>query len=361
MEKIDYREFASKLFCYCVLVLVGILFFKYLFSYIAPFLVSWGVGYLVYPLAIKLSKKTKLSRKIWSFILVLFVLIILFALVFVIGNRILYEIQNLVAYLSENSDSIAKYFQKIYDYFSSVTENLPILNKLQNTGLSESVAENINILLNNVWQSVLESLGSAVPDIAREIVIALPNILLLSLVTIIACFYFAVDIDVVNKTIKQTLPFRVSNFVQRLKNKFIYGFKKYLKAYCIIFLVTFIELLIGFWILKVDYAFVLAIIISFIDFLPVLGVGAVLAPWGIVLLLMKNYTTGIGIITLFTVMTIIRQIIEPKIVGKSLGIHPIISLIAIYLGFQIWGIWGAVVFPILALVIFSKKEKENTI
>ena len=60
-------------------------------------------------------------------------------------------------------------------------------------------------------------------------------------------------------------------------------------------------------------------------------------------------------------MTIVRQIIEPKIVGKSLGIHPIISLIAIYLGFQVWGIWGAVVFPILALVIFSKKEKENTI
>ena len=208
---------------------------------------------------------------------------------------------------------------------------------------------------------MLESLGSAVPDIAREIVIALPNILLLSLVTIIACFYFAVDIDVVNKTIKQTLPFRVSNFVQRLKNKFIYGFKKYLKAYCIIFLVTFIELLIGFWILKVDYAFVLAIIISFIDFLPVLGVGAVLVPWGIVLLLMKNYSMGLGIIILFIVMTIVRQIIEPKIVGKSLGIHPIISLVTIYLGFKIWGIGGAVVFPVLALVVFSKEEKEKTL
>ncbi len=361
MEKTDYKELASKLFCWSIFALIGILFFKYLFSYTIPFLIAWGIAYAVYPLSKKMNSKTQISRKACSFVLVLLMLIILLSLIFLIGNRILYEIQNLVEHLTNNSDKIANYFEGVFEFFSSLTQKSPLLNNIQNTGLAESIRQNLNMFINNVWQSMLESLGSAVPDVARGIVVALPNILLVSLITVIACFYFAVDIENIDEKVKNLLPDKILEFMLQMKSRLVNGFKKYLKAYCILFLITFVELLIGFWILGIDYAFVLAILIAIIDFLPVFGTGAVLVPWGIISLLMKNYFLGIGIIILFVLMTIVRQIIEPKIVGKSLGVHPILTLITIYLGFKLFGIFGMIFLPIATLIVFSKDEKENKI
>ena len=361
MEKTDYKSLASKLFCWGIFAMLGFLFFRYLFSYTIPFLLAWGIAYGVYKPAQKLGTKTKISRKIWSFVLVLFILTFMLLLIFLIGNRVLFEMQNLVDYLTDNADAIAEYFESIFEFFGSITQKLPILNNLQNTGFSESINENINTLISNVWKSILERLGSAVPDVARGIVVALPNILLVSLITVIACFYFAVDIETVDDKIKSLLPKRILEFVMKMKTRFFSGVKKYLRAYCILFIITFVELLIGFWILGVDYALVLALLISFIDFLPVFGAGAVLAPWGIILLLMKNYLLGIGIIVMFILMTIIRQIIEPKIVGKSLGVHPILTLITIYLGFKLFGIFGMIFLPILTLILFSKDGEEKKV
>lgn len=359
MEKTDYKNLASKLFCWAIFALIGMLFFKYLFSYTVPFLIAWGIAYMVYPLAKKISSKTKISRKVCSFVIVLLILMILLSLMFLIGNRILYEIQNFVEYLTNNSDKIALYFEKIFDFFNSLTQKLPILSNLKNTGFSENITDNINMFLDNIWQSLLERLGSAVPDVAGKIVTALPNILLVTLITVIACFYFAVDIENINESIVRVLPEKIVKFTLKIKSRFINGLKKYLKAYCILFLITFVELLIGFWVLGVDYAFVLSLLIAFVDFLPVFGTGAVLVPWGIIALLMKNYFLGMGIIILFIVMTIIRQVIEPKIVGKSLGVHPILTLITIYLGFKLFGLVGMIFLPIVTLILLSKDKTEN--
>ena len=102
----------------------------------------------------------------------------------------------------------------------------------------------------------------------------------------------------------------------------------------------------GFVILGLDYSFVLALIIAAIDFLPVLGTAAVLVPWGIVLLMMQNSFLGVGILVLFIVTTIVRQVIEPKILGKSLGVHPILTLLALYLGFKLFGLLGMFLLPL---------------
>ena len=360
MGKIDYRELASKLFCFGVLIFAGVLFFRYFFSYSVPFLIAWVIAYAVFPLAQRMSKKTGISRKICSFLMVLALLMIILVLLIVLINRILFEMQNLVAYLSDNSENIAKHFENAFNFFSSLGEKIPILNKLQNSELSQSISENINILINNVWQSLLEWLGSAIPRVAREVVIALPDILLVSLITVISCFYFAVDIEVVNEKTNKIIPKKISTYIGKLKNRVLIGFKKYLKAYFVLFAITFAELLVGLLILRVDYALVLALLIAFVDFLPVFGTGAILVPWGIVALLMKNYFLGLGIIILFVIMTVVRQVIEPKIIGKSLGVHPIISLITVYIGYRLFGIFGMIILPIIVLIFFSNDGRDHS-
>ena len=357
MEKTDYKLLAARLFCYGAFGVILFLFLKYCLGYILPFLIAWGIAYLIYPLAYELSKKTKLPRKICSFVLVLIIFVIILLLLFLIGNRILYEIQRLLSYLTENSAEIAGYVEGVFDFASSITEKLPFLNNLQDSGLIEKIKENINLFITQMWQSLIEKLGSAVPDFAAGIVGDLPNVFLVGLVGVVSCFYFALDIDALNQKIKSILPGGVLTKLQALKRKMIYGFKRYIRASLILFSVTFAELFVGFLILGVDYAFGLALLISFVDFLPLFGTGAVLLPWGIVLLFMKKYFMGFGILILLALITIIRQIIEPKIVGKSLGIHPILTLAALYIGFNVYGIAGMIFFPIIMMILFAKEEQ----
>lgn len=358
MEKIDYKHLASKLFCWLFFALLTLLFFKYLFGYTVPFLVAWGIAYLIYPLANELSSKIKLSRRACSFVLVLILLTVILSLVFLIGNRLLLEIQNLVNYLTENEEEIARYFESIFNFISSIGEKLPIINKLQDTGLVANIVENFNTFLTSIWQSLLEKLGSTIPMLAGSIVTTLPNILFVSIITVIACFYFALDLDVLHNKLNEVLPRKVIVYTKELKERIISGFKKYLRAYFFIFIITFAELFVGFLILGIDYSFVLALLIAFVDFLPVFGTGAILVPWAIILLLMKEYFLGIGLFILFGLITVVRQVVEPRIVGKSLGVHPLLTLVTLYIGFRLFGILGMIFLPIAVLILFSKNERE---
>ena len=358
MNKIDYKELASKMFCFAVLGLIVFIALKYALGYVLPFLLALGVGYIVYPLAKEVSRKTKISHKVCSFVLVFCFLIILFSIVFILGNKLLYEMQNLLKALNNNSEAIADYIAGAVDYFNSIGEKLPIINKLQNTELSELIKSNVNKLISSMWESFLSMLASSIPNMATGIVMSLPDLLLTVLISLISCFYFAMDMDVFYIKLKNILPERVRNVLSSVKRTVEIGFKKYIKAYALIFLITFAELLLGFWIIGIDYSWVLAMLISFIDFLPLLGTGAILLPWGIVLLLMKDIFRGVGIILLMIITTVVRQIIEPKILGDSFGVHPLITLIAIYIGYRIWGFWGLILAPLATLLLLSKKQTE---
>lgn len=359
MEKIDYQSLAYKLFCFGAIGIFIYLVAKYTFGVIVPFLIAWGIAYLVYPLANELSQKTKLSRKVCSFVLMLLFLIIGFCVLFLIVNHLLIEAQNLFERLSSNGDAIAQYFENTFQFIATIGERLPIINKLQNAELVDNILSSVSGVVKSVWSSLLETLGSAVPRLATKVVTALPDSFLLLLVSIVACFYFAVDINVVNASVKRTLPPKVVDFLSKMKTRVGRGVKKYLKAYLIIFVITFVELLVGFWILGIDYSFILAFVIALIDFLPLLGTGAILAPWGIILLLMKNTFLGVGMLVLFIVTTIIRQVIEPKILGDSLGVHPLISLLSVYVGYKFFGFLGMILLPIGAVVLLSPDEKVS--
>ena len=359
MGKIDYKELASKLFCFGFFGIVGFLFFRYLFGYTVPFLIAFLVAYFVYPMALKISSKIKISRKACSFLLVLLLLVLILTLVLLLFNRLFYELQNLLQYLTDNGETIARYFESIFDFAFSIGQKLPIINKLQNTELTQAINENINSFISGIWQRLIELLSSAVPVFAADMVGALPSIILVSLVTVVACFYFAIDIEMINDTFASALPPNVLSYIQKLKKKLAHGLKRYFKAYLILFVITFVELLVGFLILGVDYSFVLALLIAFVDFLPLFGTPLVLLPWAIVAILMKNYFLGFGLLILLSLIMIVRQIFEPKILGKNLGVHPIVTLVTLYIGFELFGLWGMIFLPIVVLIFFSKGDEKG--
>ena len=132
-----------------------------------------------------------------------------------------------------------------------------------------------------------------------------------------------------------------------------------MRSYFLIMLITFSVMLLGFIILRVKYALLMALVVALLDMLPVIGIGTVLIPWSIWCFLADNAALGIGLLILFGAAEIIRQVAEPRIVGNSLGIHPIVTLILLYGSYSIFGIFGLVLIPIFAIVIKTLIEKTK--
>ena len=135
---------------------------------------------------------------------------------------------------------------------------------------------------------------------------------------------------------------------------------KYLRAYVLLLLLTFGELFVGFLILKVPYPLLIALLVALVDILPILGVGTVLLPWAIIeIAITKDIFTGIGLIIVYLIITVVRQITEPKVVAGSLGLHPLITIISMYAGFKLLGILGMIVGPMTALAVKSFMKKPE--
>lgn len=165
---------------------------------------------------------------------------------------------------------------------------------------------------------------------------------------------------------------RLMGFILRQFNdrtqELFFQIKKYIigtlfvciRSYALIMSITFVELSIGLHILRVENAFLIALLIAVFDILPVLGTGGIMIPWAIITFLLGNYSLAIGLAVLYVVITIIRNILEPKIVGGNIGLHPVVTLISLFVGAQLFGVVGLFGFPIF-LSLLVNLNKNGTI
>ena len=135
--------------------------------------------------------------------------------------------------------------------------------------------------------------------------------------------------------------------------------KKYVRAYLALSGITFVEMFLGLTVLRVPYAFLIALGIALIDFLPLLGTGAVLVPWAVVMLVTGNMHWGLGLLILFGVSSLVRQFTEPRLLGAELGLHPLASLLAVYAGWKLFGVWGMMLAPFGGLWIKALVQKQS--
>ena len=124
--------------------------------------------------------------------------------------------------------------------------------------------------------------------------------------------------------------------------------------------ITFAVILIGLMLMRIRYALLMAFIISLLDALPVIGIGIILVPWGIWSLITGEMGIGIGLLILYAVSAIVRQIAEPRIVGKSLGIHPLVTILLMYVGYTLFGLAGLIFLPVASALITTVIGKDNT-
>ncbi len=330
---------------YVIIASLGVyIFVKFLFAPLLPFILAYITALFLRPGIDKICKRTRLPRKAAAFTAVGFVFFIAFALMWVVFGKMTAELKAMTDGLMDGG---ASFIEDIFKGGEEMTHKLPFLSKIEN----KETAERLRHALTDMLEGALSSLSAKIPDAVMAFVSSLPGILLFAITLIVSTFYLGADIGSINRFIVRFVPKEQHPRLFSIKEKLMKAGGKYVRAYAVILFITFIQLFIGFWILKIPYALTLSVIIALIDILPVLGVGTVLVPWAVILYIMGDGFTATGLLIIFAIIWLIRQISEPKIVGDSLGISPLITLVAMYIGFKLVGFGGLFLFPIGAIIV----------
>lgn len=358
----EYRKAANITIIAAGIVIFLWFFFKYALSGLMPFLLAAVISALVSPISKKLSKKTKIPQKISSGAILILFFSAIVALTYLAISRLLLELGDLLARLSEDPEIIGNTVQGIVDKLTGNGSHFSFLQKIFESEALKSLGIDINSALRDAVGSMISSLTGALPSAAVSIVKEIPNVLLFIIVFLIAAFYFSADRGHISESLSSVLPEKWAQKIPVIKEKFKKTVTGYIKAYFLIMLLTFFEMLAGLTLLGVEYALIMAIVISVVDILPILGAGTVLVPWAIFSFLSSDTPLGVGLLILYAVTLVVRQFIEPKIVGSTLGIHPLATLASVYLGLRFLGFIGIFVGPMVALLlreIFFKKSDDT--
>ena len=359
-NNIDWQNLAAKLFCVIIIIFAVVFFGKYLLVAVLPFLIAWATALLVRPVAKFFSKKIGLSQKFCATVLLIlfFVLIGLF-LVFTV-NRLLSESGKLLERLSSESDKIGTYLSDLTERINNLRNKIPILRELRKLEGLEALDNYVNVILQEIGKGITSAITTKIPELLGAFISSLPSFFLFFLISLMASFYFTLDLDTIQNFFILFLPQNLVNRIPAFQKSFKNFLSRYFRAYALILFLTFCELYVGFSILSLEYSFLPAVLIALVDIFPVFGVGTVLIPWAGIMLLRGNYYIGFGLLILWAVIAVVRQIIEPRIVGGTLGVHPALMLIAMYIGFRFFGILGILLSPaVLTLTRFAVKELKK--
>lgn len=347
-----YKRTAVITFYIIITVAVAYVFFKYIFSCTAPFLCAFALAYATRPAVLFLCRKYRFTRFAAVLTVSSAILGISTAVIWFLFSTAFSELSGLTVYLdninissaiSETTDRLIELCNKFLPFLSEIL--VPRL---------EYFTKNIDALISYAISFILPYLG----ETAITVIGIFPRLMLFIGVTVLSFFYFGCDYDKITAFIKLQLSEKQLSFLRELKKQFLTTVLKTLKAYTVIIFLTFSELLVGFKILGIPYATVLSVIIALIDILPILGTGTVLIPWGILSLISGNSKTGLSILAIYVIITVIRQVAEPKILGDSVGLHPLLTLVTMYFGIKLAGIPGLFILPFIVIIIKNLNEKK---
>ncbi len=315
---------------------------KLLVGVLWPFAVAGIITVSLQGVINRLVDKFKMKRRPASVALVLTVYISVIVLSVYLVRALYMQLTELLAQLPRYADSISATVNAVTKKVSQFFGEMPDFGN----GFLEDIP---TVALKTVAESLAASVTGAVTDIASGI----PQFILSLAVMIIAGVYIAKDYGEISAFITGILPPDTTEKLIFIKDQILKKLAKLLRGYLIIIIMTFVELTVGLSVLGVKYALVISAITAVVDILPVLGTGTVLIPWAVFAGLSGNPIRAVGFMVLYIIMTAVRNITEPKIIGSNIGVHPVLTLGAIFLGLRLFGAMGVLLAPITAIVLKS--------
>ena len=333
------KRFLINFAFFALIFALSVILVRYALPALFPFVVAYIVTVILLPLVRLINSKLKINKRILSVVLV----ILFYGTIGVIVIWLLVEI---ASFATDKIKDLPSFFQLQVRPFL-----VNLFDEIQK--MLYNFDPDIAIDFDTTANSLLSSLGSTVISISGTIVskltgfaVSVPSFLLNIVIMIIATIFLLVDYDSIGAFIARQLSDKTNALIHNIKSHLGHVLKKYLLSYSVIMLITFAEIFLGLSIIGFKYSALIAVLISVFDILPVVGSGLIIVPWAIICFIIGDVGAGIGLFILWAVLCIVRQIIEPKIVGDSVGMHPFLTLFAMLAGNFIYGGIGIPLLPV---------------
>ena len=316
-----------------------------LLGFFMPFVIGWVIAMIANPLVRFLESKVRIVRKHSSMMIVVVVLAAVIGLGYFLISRLFLQAFEFAKDLPELYERTSSELQEVFLKFDSIFQILPQNVQQAWQEFVGSVGQTIGLLVQKIASPTVEVAGSVAKGI--------PNALVNIIVVILSSYFFIAERDKIIEFWKRYFPRgggKYYRYLRRDVKRLIGGY--FLAQFKIMFVVAVI-LMAGFFILGVKYALLLAILVAFLDFLPLFGTGTVLIPWALIKLLSSDYALALGMALLYVLTQVVRQVIQPKIVGDTLGLPPLMTLVFLYLGFKLHGISGMILAVPLGILVLN--------
>lgn len=313
----------------------------YIFPYFLPFILALVVAVIFDPLVVWLTKKTRVNRIVC--------VIFLHTTLFIGSIASLYKLFSLMV-----KEGIF-YIKKIPETFETLIQNNQHFYDFYN-GLSEQSQDYITKSSSTLVQKTTEFLSNSAGDVFL-VVKNFPAYFVALIVFVIAVYLIALDLPNLKSRLFKFIPDydsqRKVDIVLVKLNKAIVGF---IQAQIILSTLTFLFVAVGFFMIGVENIIAVSLLTVFVDLLPILGTGMVLVPWGCYLIFTGSIGQGVGLVVLFVSVTFFRRVIEPKLIGNTIGLNPLITLISLYVGFVFMGMIGMILGPAICIILKALDE-----
>lgn len=350
-----YIKILCNLTIFIVSLLLVVFFLPKLLVFFMPFVAAWIIAWIATPIVRFVERHLKLKRKMS---MVFVVVAIIAGIIAVIYNVVIYLgrlIASFLADLPQMWESIRLETQGIFQILFNVLDKLPG----EGTTALEDFISNSGDYVGEMMSSLSAPTISVVGSIASKV----PDIIIFTIMCLIATYFFVVEREMIFQKFHAVMPKSIRNIWNLVKRCFVESIGGYFKAQFKIEIWIYLLVFIGLTILNVKYAIIIALGIAILDLLPVFGTGAVLWPWTLIEFINGDYFSAIGLLLIWGISQLVRQFIQPKFVGDTLGVHPIPTLFLLFAGYKLAGVFGmiiAVPLGILATTLYKEGVFKNT-
>lgn len=339
------RKITKRHWTFIFLILIAVIFY-FILPVSIPLVIALVTALLLNPLVQFIQKKTKVNRKLSViFVFLLFLIIIGFAGTFVVTKAI-GQVVNFVEDVPAHFNQLSLIFTKWDADFQQYTQSLPPEFFKQ---VSNSLEENLNGLITKAKEIITL-------DNIAQIIAKIPQYLISFLVYLIALFLFMLEMPLLKAKLYNLFTDETAKKVSFMNARLSNVLLGFLKAQFLVSIVIFIVSLIGLFIIAPEVAIIMSLVIWIIDIIPIIGSVIILGPWSLYMFLAGNSSMGSQLMVLAIILLIIRRIVEPKLMGQHIGLSPLATLIAMFLGLKLLGISGFILGPLLVIAFSSAKE-----
>lgn len=319
-----------------------------LIAYFAPFAFGFVLSLIANPIVHFLEKRIRIKRKFGSALIIILTIGVIVLACYGVTTALLVGVSDFLEYVPTILDGAIEEFQEASRHLEDILHLVPFA---QGADL-DKVGDEIGIHL----RSWISSAGSTTVSAMSDMVARIPDILVGVVMGLMATYFFIAEHNRIMGWFSSNMPESFQKSVSHFYGKLVHAVGGYFKAQFQIMCVIYVVLLVGFLILKVKYAWLIGLAVAFLDMLPIFGTGTVLIPWALIKLLSGNIQSAAGMLILYAVSLVTHQLVQPKLVGDSIGLDPFASLFFMFIGFKSGGVLGMILAVPIGMILINLYE-----